>query len=138
MEDRSPAVPGPCSFAMAAIGVPARRWTTRTDLLKQLDRARTFLDECPLDSSRCVGQAAEAAGLSLHHFLRLFHETFQVTPAAYLARRRMEAAKELLRSDVDVIEVALEVGFENHSAFSRAFKKHTGMSPREWRKSTTT
>lgn len=124
---------GPCPFAMAAIGVPARRWSTRTDLLKQLDKAREFLETCPVDSTRCLVEAAERAGLSVHHFLRLFHETYNITPTALLAKRRIERAKELLRGEMDIIEVAIEVGFENHSAFSRAFKKHVGLTPRAFR-----
>jgi AraC-like DNA-binding protein len=44
------------------------------------------------------------------------------------------AAGWLRDTDAKVIEVALEVGYENEAAFSRAFKRSVGASPGEWRR----
>jgi AraC family transcriptional regulator len=117
----------PCAAAMAALGVPARRWTTRADLLKQLEKAVKHLDTAPLDEVSLT-TAAEAAGLSEHHFLRLFKETRGTTPYKYLTNRRVEEAKRLLReTDYTVGEVAAEVGLTSQSAFGRLFRAHTGI-----------
>jgi AraC-like DNA-binding protein len=50
-------------------------------------------------------------------------------------RLRIEHAKRLLMSDVErnVLDVALEVGFNAKSTFNTAFKRHAGMTPSEFR-----
>lgn len=54
----------------------------------------------------------------------------------YLAGLRLAHAKELLRDPcVRVCEAAAAVGFTNYGQFTRAFKAHTGLSPRDWRES---
>jgi AraC family transcriptional regulator len=116
------------------IGVPAKRWATRADLYKQLDKAKQLLDTCSLDGVT-VSECAREAGLSLHHFLRLFHETHGMTPHQYLTERRIRAAQELLvGSETSVSEIAVEVGFRSASALGRAFKGQTGVSPSNYRK----
>jgi AraC-like DNA-binding protein len=53
----------------------------------------------------------------------------------YLASWRMQLASARLRdSDAKVIDVALEVGYENEAAFSRAFRRIVGASPAAWRR----
>jgi AraC-like DNA-binding protein len=53
----------------------------------------------------------------------------------YLARWRMQLAARLLADGAaKVAAVAQEVGYESEAAFSRAFKKMTGVSPAAWRR----
>jgi AraC-like DNA-binding protein len=73
---------------------------------------------------------ARVACLSPNHFLRLFSEAFGETPHRYLQRRRLdEAARRLREGQEPVVQVALAVGFNNASAFSRAFRRRFGRSP---------
>lgn len=121
-------------MALAAMTVPARRWSTRADLILHLSKAETYLLEGPLDGSS-ISKAATEAGLSRHHFLRLFHEVYGVTPQQVIDRRRLEEAKKLLADlNRSVLEVAVEVGFTNASAFSRFFRRGAGASPSAFRK----
>ncbi|HVR63346.1 MAG TPA: helix-turn-helix domain-containing protein, partial [Polyangia bacterium] len=56
-------------------------------------------------------------------------------PMQYLAQWRMQlAARRLHDSDAKVIDVALDVGYENEAAFARAFKRAVGESPAAWRR----
>lgn len=124
---------GPCPAALGMIGVPARRWITKADLYAQLEHAKKFMDSAPLDSIS-LPSCAEHAGLSLHHFLRLFREVIGLTPHQYLAQRRICTAKQLLEeSDLSVSEIAVEVGFASASAFGRMFKQVVGFSPTSYR-----
>src|SRR5690349_4580920 len=85
---------GPCPAALGMIGIPARRWLTKADLYVQLDQAKSFMDMCDLESVS-LSDCAEHAGMSLHHFLRLFHEVNGLTPHQYLVKRRITIAKQM-------------------------------------------
>ena len=124
----------PCPAAMGVIGVPARRWLTKADLYAQLEKAKAFMDSCDLEKAG-VSDCAEAAGISLHHFLRLFHEVHGQTPHQYLSARRICLAKQLLEdSEMSLSEIAVEVGFGGVSAFGRMFRKQVGLSPSSYRR----
>jgi AraC-like DNA-binding protein len=76
----------------------------------------------------------EAVGLSRSSLHERFVHYLGEPPMQYLTNWRMQVAAGLLRdSTAKLIEVALEVGYESDAAFSRAFKRHVGMSPGAWR-----
>lgn len=77
--------------------------------------------------------AAHRAGFSRHHFSRQFHRYMGCTFTEYLTLRRIEQSKDLLSTDLSVTDIAFQTGFNSLSAFSRCFKKHTGLSPSEYR-----
>jgi AraC-like DNA-binding protein len=80
----------------------------------------------PLD----LDQMAARAGFSKFHFARAFKEAYGETPAHYFTRRRMERAKDLLRSaNLTVTEVCILVGFSSLGSFSARFSQLVGMSP---------
>ena len=80
----------------------------------------------PLDLNRMAAQA----GFSKFHFARAFKDAYGETPANYLSRRRVERAKDLLRSaNLTVTEVCLLVGFSSLGSFSSRFSEMVGMSP---------
>lgn len=63
-----------------------------------------------------------------------FREVIGVAPIRYLTGWRMHLAKDLLRSsDLGVAAIARRVGYDSEEAFSRAFKRETGLSPSSWR-----
>jgi AraC-like DNA-binding protein len=80
-----------------------------------------------------VPALARAAHASTAHFSRSFKRAFGETPHRYLLRRRIERAKELLRStDTSVTEVSVEVGFRSLGSFSATFRQLVGTSPSEY------
>jgi AraC-like DNA-binding protein len=99
-----------------------------------LRRARDLIDlrfAEPLD----LGDLAAAAGFSRYHFARSFKEAFGETPGAYLSRRRVERAKDLLRSaNLTVTEICMVVGFSSLGSFSSRFTELVGMSPSTYRR----
>src|SRR6267142_1373107 len=105
-----------------------------SDLHERLCRARRYIDECyalPLD----LAEISKQACLSRYHFLRLFRDTFETTPHQYLIQRRIEKAKELLRSrSLSVTDVCFEVGFQSLGSFSSLFRKCVGHAPINYRK----
>jgi AraC family transcriptional regulator len=82
-----------------------------------------------------LGDLARLAGLSPFHFLRVFRATTGLTPHQHLLRTRLRAAAMYLaRTDTPVTEVALAVGFEDLSNFTRTFRAEYGQSPLRYRK----
>ncbi|MEK6333943.1 MAG: AraC family transcriptional regulator [Acidobacteriota bacterium] len=105
-----------------------------SDLYERLYRARQFMDECydlPLD----LAEISKQACLSRYHFLRLFRDTFDTTPHQYLIQRRIDRAKELLRSPrLSVTDVCFEVGFQSLGSFSSLFRRCVGAAPISYRR----
>ena len=85
-----------------------------------------------VDHAWTVGELASAAALSRSAFFDRFSRTVGVTPMDYLLSWRMELAKQLLRQDLAVADVAERVGYGSTSTFSTAFSRHVGMSPRKY------
>jgi AraC-like DNA-binding protein len=80
---------------------------------------------------------ADTAHYSKYHFVRAFAAMYGETPRAYLTRRRIERAKDLLRgANLTVTEVCLLVGFESVGWFSWRFKQLVGVSPTHYRQQT--
>lgn len=81
-----------------------------------------------------VQRLAADVAMSPSRFAARFSASVGESPMAYLARWRMNVACRMLaatRQSID--QIAAHVGYESHAAFSRAFKKHLGISPAAWR-----
>jgi AraC-like DNA-binding protein len=79
---------------------------------------------------------ARLAGLSPFHFLRVFRATTGLTPHQHLLRTRLRAAAKMLAtSPAAVTEVALGIGFEDLSNFTRSFRAEYRQSPLQYRAS---
>ncbi len=80
-------------------------------------------------------EVAKKFGMSTRSMQRQFLATFKTTPQKYIAKLRILRACELLvKTGMTITEIALEVGFYDHSAFSRKFSEILGVSPRAYRK----
>ena len=82
---------------------------------------------------------AAQLNLSSSHFSHVFKQTFGITPLAYVARKRIEAAREMmLATDQPLTQIAHAHGFCDQSHFTRTFRRETGLSPLMWRQRCTT
>ena len=87
--------------------------------------------ELPLD----VASVASDVGLSASRFSHLFSRQVGESLPAYLERRRLERAEDLLRmTDRSIAEIARSVGYADPLYFSRRFSRRYGTSPRAWRR----
>jgi len=100
-------------------------------LLRAIERLRS-------DSDADVSLAALAsdAGLSRSHFCRAFKESTGLSPHAWLRQYRLEQAMNMLRdTDTSIVSVAAELGYASQTAFAAAFRRLTGETPSDWRRS---
>ena len=77
---------------------------------------------------------AKRAGVSVRALSRLLHDRLGESPMSYYRKIRLQAARNaLFYSDVAIQDVAATCGFASPEVFSRTFKDHFGVSPREFR-----
>lgn len=76
-----------------------------------------------------LDKIADQAAFSKYHFLRLFKNTFGMSPHQYLISVRVNAAKKLLLTKMTISDVCFAVGFESVPSFTRLFKQKIGISP---------
>ncbi|MHB8885241.1 MAG: helix-turn-helix domain-containing protein [Methylovirgula sp.] len=97
---------------------------------KLVDYIETYLDQ-PIS----IAAMAALVRLSPYHFARAFKRSFGVPPHRYHMMRRIEATKILLgKTSVPVTEIALRFGFSETSSFTAGFRRLTGLSPSEYRR----
>jgi AraC-like DNA-binding protein len=108
-----------------------RRWRYEQDRL--VERALRLMHEAPAHHWT-LDTLAERCGASRASLARRFHEHVGEPPMTFLKNWRMAMAADLLRHpDETVSTVADKVGYATPFAFSAAFKRARGMSPRAWR-----
>lgn len=113
--------------------LPVVRSSTRTEIYRRLTRATDRIHDSPWDSVSLESLAQEAC-LSRFHFLRLFRQTFGLTPHQYIQDLRLEKARDLLTSsDLPVMHLSEMLGFANPQSFSRLFHQRTGRYPTQYR-----
>ena len=95
-------------------------------------KAVEFAKQNASDNEISVEDVAANAGFSIDYFNRIFliHTGFTVT--AYMNYVRLKNTTKLLRTtDKSVLEIALEIGYDSHEGFTKAFKKKYGYAPND-------
>ena len=104
-----------------------RLFTPREVKLKDIVQAHLFSD-------MSISELATLSGQSLSSFKRDFQKNYNDSPANYIRITRLHEAQKLLRvSTLSITEICYQVGFNDLSHFSKAFKKYIGISPAEYR-----
>jgi AraC-like DNA-binding protein len=98
-----------------------------------ITKAKQFIREHHTDDLS-LGQVAAAVHTSIFYFCKLFRKVTGTTFTEFVARTRVENAKNLLLNpNLRISEIAYEVGFQSLTHFNRVFKKVAGESPTEYR-----
>jgi AraC family transcriptional regulator len=81
-----------------------------------------------------VEELAREAGLSTYYFSRLFKKTIGKSPHQFVMSYRVEQARKQLRQTSDtLVDIAYRCGFSDQAHFTRVFKQHCNLTPRQFR-----
>jgi AraC-like DNA-binding protein len=102
--------------------------------LQYVQKAIKFI-QCKYPEPIRVTDIASVCGLDRSYLSRLFKDATGQSLQGYLVAYRMKMAAQLMRDGSNSIQyVSLAVGYSDIFTFSKAFKKHYGVSPTEYRK----
>lgn len=115
--------------------INALRASTRLEIYKRLCIARDLLHSC-WQEPITLQTISRASCLSVPQLIRQFKNVFQVTPHQYLVHLRLQQAAVLLQTtNLPIREITVRCGFEDASAFGRAFRSMYCIQPEMYRKS---
>ena len=124
------------SLALGVLAEASRRAARageRAAMPLWLQRARALVEQ---HFAEPLPLAAVAGRVGVHpvHLARTFRRCYHTTFASYVRHLRVEfARRELAGSAASLSDIAIAAGFCDQSHFSRLFKRHTGLSPAEYR-----
>ncbi|MDR1283260.1 MAG: AraC family transcriptional regulator [Opitutaceae bacterium] len=95
-----------------------------------------LIEQCVRQNRKfSVSVLARQTGCSAGHLHRLFREATGAGPMAYFQARRMQHAASLVLDPArNLTEVAYQVGCADSAHFSRCFRQHMGMTPRDYKR----
>ncbi len=100
----------------------------------KIRQAEEYLQQY-FDTDVSIEVLADRIGMGPRNFIRRFKAATGRLPGAYVQMLRVSAAKEMLEEGVNSIQtVCAKSGYEDAAFFRRLFKRHTGMTPAEYRK----
>jgi AraC-like DNA-binding protein len=100
----------------------------------QMRLVERYIEE-HLDEQILVANLSELVHLSEAHFSRAFRLAYGVPPHAYIVRRRLELAAQLMLAGREPLsEIALRCGFHDQAHLSKQFRQLTGETPAAWRR----
>ena len=102
-----------------------------------LYRIRQVIDyiEENLKTPLVLEDIAEVSGISPYYLHRIFHSLTGYPPAQYIRRRKLsQSFGELLNTQMSILDIAQEYGFEYQQSYSRAFKRLFHISPARFRR----
>jgi AraC family transcriptional regulator len=123
-------------LALELLAETARRWSNASERTppRWLRQTRELL-QAQFTESLSLDEIAAVAGVHPVHLARTFRQHYRCTVGEYLRHLRLERARHALcTSDAPVTEIAAASGFADQSHLSNLFKRHTGITPTEFRK----
>ncbi len=117
----------------------AKSGLTTEQLLEHKEQLERMMHEerAYLRTDLSLPKLAEALGCSVNHLSQVINAGFDMSFFDYVNRFRVRHAQDLLVAldgQSAVVNIAFSVGFNSNSAFYAAFKKHTGVTPAQYRR----
>ncbi|MET3697567.1 helix-turn-helix protein [Bacillus oleivorans] len=106
-----------------------------TNRYSEIDEAITYIQQ-NIYEPLSLSQLASHVAYSPYHFTRIFKERIGLSPLYYVSSLRLQKAKELLlRTDLSIRDIGLEIGQQSLGTFTTRFTERVGMTPSQFRNS---
>ena len=104
-----------------------------TEMLDEVERAIHYFNE-HYNQPIIIEDYAKERAITANWFIQCFKRITKFTPMQYILSLRMTNARNLIDTTTyNMKQIAAAVGYDNSMYFSRVFKKHTGMTPTEYK-----
>ena len=108
-------------------------WHPTPGVLRTIEQGKRYMDQ-HLSEEVTLERVAQEVSLTPYYFGKIFSRVTGQTMMDYLAKVRVERAKQMLADpEVSIKEACFAVGYSDPNYFSRVFKKVTGQAPSEFR-----
>jgi AraC family transcriptional regulator len=107
-----------------------------TERYSEIDEVIAYIHQ-HIDEPLSLSQLASHLAYSPYHFTRIFKERIGLSPLYYVSSLRLQKAKDLLlRTNLSVRDIGLEIGQQSLGTFTTRFTERVGMTPTDFRNST--
>jgi AraC-like DNA-binding protein len=105
-----------------------KKEVTNEEVFRAMLNAKAHMDAHIMDNLS-LEELSKQIGISKYHFLRVFKNTFGISPYQYQKRMRLLQARQELMLGHDILETAIRYGYFNVQSFTKAFKSAFGKTP---------
>lgn len=100
--------------------------------LNRIGEIKEYLNENYLKNIK-LDELSKMANVSKFYLIRKFNNYYGLSPHQYITNLRINHAKELLKKNEEVVDIAIESGFYDQSHFIKCFKEYTGVTPMKYK-----
>ena len=109
---------------------------TKEKATKDCEVIREYIDQ-HFTENITLDVLAEVSHMNKYYLVHSFTNNYGCSPINYLNEKKIDESKIMLeKTNYSIAEIAKRIGFSSQSYFSQSFKKHTYMTPNEYRRST--
>lgn len=105
--------------------------TTKDDYLQSVYKVILYIENNSQDEMT-LEELSKVAGFSKYHFHRVFKSIIGESLGDYIRRVRLQKTTIKFKSNRNITQIAMESGYETNASFTKAFKKHFGVAPKEF------
>lgn len=106
------------------------------DKYTEIDEVIAYIHK-HIDEPLPLSRLARYVSYSPYHFTRIFKERIGLSPLYYVSSLRLQKAKDLLlRTNLNIRDIGLEIGQQSLGTFTTRFTERVGMTPSDFRNST--
>lgn len=105
-----------------------KKYATNEEVFRAVLKARSMMDEQTLYNFT-LEELSTAAGISKYHFIRIFKNTFGISPFQYQKKKRLAFAKAEIQKGIAIADAAIKIGYPDVHSFTKAFKQCFGITP---------
>jgi len=107
--------------------------TTKDEYLQCIYKVIYYVEQ-NYDDNLTLEELSKVAGFSKYHFHRIFNSIVSENLSDYIRRVRLSSTTMKFKTNLNITQIAQTSGYETNASFSKAFKNHFGITPKEFSK----